>query len=109
MTPQMPAVGTTYGTVVALTRVALSASALDISAVARLANTATVISMESKIVKEDLKEAVSSILAAAAAADASEWRRVEKNLAEAVSRCSRVIDELARERGPSGQGREGET
>jgi len=59
--------------------------------------------MESKSVKDDLKRAVSSILAAAAAADASEWRRVEENLADAVSRCSRVMDELARAKGSSGK------
>lgn len=65
--------------------------------------------METKIIKDDLKEAVSSILAAAAAADAREWKRVEASLADTISCCSRVLDELAREAGSSGQGPEGET
>lgn len=59
--------------------------------------------MDSKIIKDDLKKAVSSILAAAAAADASEWRRVEENLADVVSHCTRVKHELTRAKDSSGQ------
>ncbi len=62
--------------------------------------------MDTNTLKEDLREAVSSILAAAAAADAREWKHAQASLADAVSHCSRVMDELAREAGSSGRGSE---
>jgi hypothetical protein len=55
-------------------------------------------SMNQEETKTDLKAAMTSLLVAAAAADAEQWTEVRAHVDEAVEHCKSIIDQLSRRR-----------